>query len=73
LGGAIAILEQRTIPRVTPVGRWMRTFSIDEFPQLLNVVRGEMPLVRTIPPVLFTRGGVLRGHPFRAEPRATMA
>jgi exopolysaccharide biosynthesis polyprenyl glycosylphosphotransferase len=45
------LFKMHNDPRVTRVGKWMRKFSIDEFPQLINVIIGEMSLVGPRPPL----------------------
>ena len=60
-------------PRLTPIGRMLRRLSVDELPQLINVLKGEMSLVGPRPemPFIVEKYGALERQRLRVKPGIT--
>ena len=64
---AMTKLDDAKDPRIIPLGLWFRSFGIDELPQLLNVLRGEMSLIGPRPAMEYEINEYQQWHKKRVE------
>ncbi|MFT5283966.1 MAG: exopolysaccharide biosynthesis polyprenyl glycosylphosphotransferase [Planctomycetota bacterium] len=72
-GGDAPTPDSASDPRITPIGRFLRRYSLDELPQFINVLRGEMSIVGPRPemPFIVEKYDALDRERLRAKPGIT--